>query len=341
MALPAQVRKQSEEVQELYRQLNPDAAGAPDGSDPAGDDGEQEDNFSDGQADGIEYDPSGEQPGGGSEQDDENSETYAQRWRSLQGTYNSTVRKLSDAETRISQLEQLFSTLSSQPQQDQAPDSRQTDVPVTLLSDDERSEYGESIDIMRKVSQEVMSPMIARLEAIERLATNLQTTVVPQVKAVSQRQQMTAEQQFWSELTAYAPNWREVNEDPAFHDWLLEVDPMTGANRQSFLEDAQRNLDAVRVSVFFRSWQDATGNAPTAQPSPKPANELAKQVAPGRTRGGGNPQSKEAKTYTPEHIKKFYADVAAGRYKGRDQERARIERDIFAAQSDGRIAAQT
>lgn len=341
MALPAQVRKQSEEVQELYRQLNPDAAPTPgeDGADGAGE-GQPEEDFSDGQADGIDPTPTGEQSDDGEDNEDENSETYAQRWRSLQGTYNATVRKLSDAETRISQLEELFATISSQPQQTQNPESEPT-APVSLLTDDERSEYGESIDIMRKVSQEVVAPLMAQLDSLESLVRNLQTTVVPQVKAVSQRQQMTAEQSFWSELTTLVPNWREVNEDPAFHDWLLEVDPLTGANRQAFLEDAQRNLDAERVSAFFRSWQQATGNAPTAQPQQQPANELAKQVSPGRTRGGGTPQSKQAKTYTPDDIKKFYADVAAGRYKGRDQERARIERDIFAAQSEGRIAAQT
>ena len=36
-------------------------------------------------------------------------------------------------------------------------------------------------------------------------------------------------------------------------------------------------------------------------------------------------------------MKKFLNDVRAGKYRGREPERDRIERDIFAAQREGRI----
>ena len=42
-------------------------------------------------------------------------------------------------------------------------------------------------------------------------------------------------------------------------------------------------------------------------------------------------------TYSPEDIRRFFDDVRTGKYKGREQERSRIERDIFAAQREGRI----
>ena len=44
-----------------------------------------------------------------------------------------------------------------------------------------------------------------------------------------------------------------------------------------------------------------------------------------------------AKTYSPKDIEKFFTDVRKGKYKGREDERARMERDIFAAQQEGRI----
>ena len=37
------------------------------------------------------------------------------------------------------------------------------------------------------------------------------------------------------------------------------------------------------------------------------------------------------------YITKFFKDVQLGKYKGREKERDRIERDIFAAQKQGRI----
>src|SRR6266850_1410710 len=46
---------------------------------------------------------------------DENSETYAQRWRSLQGVYNATVRRERDLTARVQQLETMLSSLSQQP----------------------------------------------------------------------------------------------------------------------------------------------------------------------------------------------------------------------------------
>lgn len=338
MAIPAQVRKQSEAVQELYKQLNGDAA--PAGEAPT-----------DGEAVGSEdmdppadenvdetaaQAPADEHTTGASDTEDENSETYAQRWRSLQGSYNATVRQKSELEQRVQQMEQLLATLSQS--QSSAPAQTEKEAePVRYVTEQEASEYGESIDVMRKVSREELVPVAQRLAQIEGLLQQMQATVVPQVQAVSQRQQMSAEQQFWSDLTNYVPNWREVNDNDGFQSWLLEIDPLTGVNRQTYLEDAQRSLDAHRVSAFFRTWLESTGQASVAQSNPKPAAELEKQVAPGRSRGAGSATSKQPKTYTPDDIKKFFDDVRSGKYKGREQERDRIERDIFSAQREGRI----
>jgi hypothetical protein len=62
------------------------------------------------------------------------------------------------------------------------------------------------------------------------------------------------------------------------------------------------------------------------------------QVAPGRSRGSGSPaNANKAKVYSPQDIQKFFDDVRSGKYKGREQERSRTERDIFAAQRENRI----
>jgi hypothetical protein len=43
--------------------------------------------------------------------------------------------------------------------------------------------------------------------------------------------------------------------------------------------------------------------------------------------------------YSPKDIEKFFVDVRQGKYKGREAERDKIERDIFAAQRENRIVA--
>lgn len=340
MAIPEQVRKQSEAVQELYKQLN-DENGT---SAPAAGEAEAEQEVNEGSDDAptadevVENDDAqasaDEQTADAPTQEDENSETYAQRWRSLQGSYNATVRQKSELEQRVMQMEQLLASLSEQ----SSEPTKQPEVqPQRYVSDQDVDEYGESIDVMRKVSREELIPVAQRLAQIEGLLQQMQANVVPQVKAVAERQQASAEQQFWSDLTAYVPNWREVNDNGDFQSWLLEVDPLTGVSRQTYLEEAQRVLDAHRVSAFFQTWLDASGHAPVAQSRSASSNELEKQVAPGRSRGAGAASSKQPKTYSPDDIKNFFNDVRSGKYKGRETERDRIERDIFAAQREGRI----
>ena len=139
---------------------------------------------------------------------------------------------------------------------------------------------------------------------------------VPQVQAVAQKQAVSAEQMFWADLTKNVSNWREINDNKEFHSWLLEVDPLTGISRQTYLEDAQRMMDAGRVANFFRAWLEDTGQANVAQTKSRAtSSELEKQVTPGRTKSAGNPQSSKAKVYTPQDIQKFFNDVRQGKYK--------------------------
>jgi hypothetical protein len=135
------------------------------------------------------------------------------------------------------------------------------------------------------------------------------------------------------------PDWKEINADPKFLDWLMEVDQLTGLSRQTYLEDAQRNLDVNRVVSFFSTWQGNNGQS-VAQPTRNAvASQLDKQVAPGRGRSGGAPTVEQHKMYAPKDIQKFFDDVRKGVYRGKEAERDRIERDIFAAQRENRIVA--
>ena len=320
MALPEQIRKQTEAVQELYAQLNGDGTNG-EGQNSAADGGtpptESEatrtptadaaaDTNSATQSSSVEHTSD---DGKGSE------ENLTQKYRTLQGMYNAEVPRLhsqnKELSGRLQQMEQLLATISAQ--QSSARNMAQTQVDP-LVTDKDVEEYGESLE-------------------------QLQTNVVPQVQNLAHRQAMTTEQQFWSALAGQVPNWKDINEDPEFQSWLLEFDPMSGISRQTILEDAQRSLDVGRVGSFFKSWLEITGQANVAQNTRRnvSASELERQVAPGKGRSTGNPTGTNAKTYSPDDIKNFFSDVRQGKYKGREAERDRIERDIFAAQRENRI----
>lgn len=337
MALPEQIRRQTEAVQELYKQLNADDNT---GEVQAAADGTVTPEAADENAvsNTAAPSPANEQKPG---DDTTPEETVLQKYKTLQGMYNAEVPRLHqqnrEMSQRVQQMEQLLASLSAQ-----STAAASTSAPAQserFVTDKDVEEYGESIDMMRKVAKEEFSALVSRINRLEQTLQQVQTNVVPQVQAVAQRQQVSAEQQFWADLGTAVPNFREINSNEAFQSWLLESDPLTGITRQTYLDDAQRALDARRVSNFFRAWLESTGQATVAQsPGRNPAPELEKQVTPGRSRGAGAPaNANRAKVYTPQDIQKFFNDVRSGKYKGREQERDRVERDIFAAQRENRI----
>jgi len=336
MALPEQIRKQTEAVQQLYQQLNTD--------DNTGTDTSAADGTVTPLAD-VDSAPNNAAPSPTNEQrsgdDNVSEETIVQKYKTLQGMYNAEVPRLHQQNRemtgRVQQMEQLLASLSAQ--QANANTTRQQAVTEKIITDKDVEEYGESLDVMRKVSREELVPVAQRLAQIEHMLRQMQTSVVPQVQAVAQRQQVSAEQQFWAELSANVPNYRQLNENDTFQSWLLQADPLTGITRQTYLDDAQRSLDAGRVANFFRTWLESTGQATVAQSTGRTGvSELEKQVTPGRSRNTGAPATtNQGKMYSPQDIQKFFNDVRIGKYKSREQERDRIERDIFAAQRENRI----
>jgi hypothetical protein len=344
MALPEQIRKQTEAVQELYKQLNVDNNTGTDTPPADGTDTSKDLASTLSPADEnpetitATLPPADEQKTGDTNVPED---TVVQKYKTLQGMYNAEVPRLhqqnKEMQQRIQQMEQLLASVSQQQTTTNTPQPEPTIE--KLVSEREVEEYGESIDVMRKVSREELIPIAQKLGQLENILKQMQVNVIPQVQAVAQKQHVSAEQSFWADLGRIVPNWQEVNNNEAFQSWLLEADPLTGITRQTYLDDAQRSLDAARVSNFFRTWLEVTGQANVAQPTGRAANtELEKQVAPGRSRSAGSPTSaNKGKVYTPQDITNFFNDVRSGKYKGREQERDRIERDIFAAQREDRI----
>jgi hypothetical protein len=329
MAIPEQIRKQSEAVSKLYEDLNPDSTASADEGNTA---------YTTPTADSANViattSAPTEQRLAGTTQEDL---TYEQRWRSLQGMYNSETTNLkaenNQLSQRVGQLEQLLTSLST-PQQQTAAQTRVD----KLITDKDVEDYGDSIDVMRRAAREEVASANQQVADLRDMVMQLQANVVPKVDGVMQRQALNAEQVFWAELSSYVPDWREINANQRFHDWLLEVDPLSGLNRQTYLDTAQNQLNAQRVAGFFRTWQSSNSGPIAQSPRSVAASQLEKQIAPGRGRSASAVvNNNDTKSYTRADVAKFFDDVRKGMYNGREQERDRIERDIFASQREGRI----
>jgi hypothetical protein len=235
MALPEQIRKQTEAVQELYKQLNGDSNNG-EGTPADGNTATPTDDASNSPAADESTVQNVATPSSGNEQttDDKNSdEVLSQKYRTLQGMYNAEVPRLhsqnKELASKVQQMEQLLATLSAQTN---APRNVEV-VTDPLITDRDQEEYGESLDVMRRVTREELIPVAQKIAQLDRVLQQLQINVVPQVNNLAQRQAVNSEQQFWTELTTYIPNWRDINNTPDFQSWLLEIDPLTGISRQT------------------------------------------------------------------------------------------------------------
>lgn len=323
MTYPVQVRKQIEQVEEHYKKADEVAPQSPEvvaepakPAEPA-----------------VTKDT---QPAETSNEVDQ----LRQRYKTLQGMYNAEIPRwrakveelngtIAAQAARISQLEQAASKPTNDP------------VDATYVTEDDKREFGDAIEVMRRAAREEAARYEKEIKDLKD-ALNEIRGVVPQVQSLQNRSEAEKVSEFWRDLAQAVPDFREVNEDPAFKEWLMEYDPVLRQNRDQVLKHAQQQLDASWVADFFTQWKrlNAPTTTPTVQPQPKPDSSnpskiLEAHVAPGPSRASSPAQ--EPKIITSEQIKQFYKDVVAGEYKGRENEKARIEADIFAAKREGRI----
>lgn len=319
MAVPKQVADQIEAARQAQEQLS---AGA---SDPAPEP----------QAEEPSQPPPAPAPA-------DSGNEWHHKYKTLQGMFNAQVGRL---QQELREAREEMERLKQAPAPQPAPAAPPPQAPVTekYVTDKDEQEFGaDTIDLIRRAAREEFAGQLAaereRVASLEAALRTLQTDVIPKVEKVANTQQVTVEQAFWRDLSVAVPEWQAINDDPEFHQWLLEVDPLTGSSRQNYLEAAHAQLDVARVAKFFTTWKAAAVPAPVAPATPKPpvASELERQIAPGRGRGG-DPPSQEKKTYSRGEIAKFYDDVRSGRYSGREQEKSQIERDIFLATQEGRV----
>lgn len=277
--------------------------------------------------------------------EDENNATYAQRWRTLQGKHNALLRQVDTMHNRIAGLEQLIAQMQM-PSASAAPAAAPS-MPKFVTDKDEKDYGQDMVDFTKRAAREEVAPLAQAVQALVQRFDQL-SGVVPVVNSVAQQQQLTAREMFLERLKARVPDLATLNDDPDVHAWLLQMDPFTGIQRQTYLQDAEKRLDLDRVVSIFEGARAALGKAhpaaadagaPAPAPAPSPANRrLESQVAPGRANAATPaPQQRQGKQWTRGEIKQFFSDRMHGKYKGKEAEATKLEQDIFKAQAEGRI----
>ncbi len=225
--------------------------------------------------------------------------------------------------------------------QEQAPQPNGHAEP--LITDADREEYGaDLISLIEKVTRQTVGGKVEHLDSVVgQIQDTVQTVSGHQQKSEEQHRR-DAKNAMMNRLQSEIPDWQLTNGDPAFLGWLAVIDPFSGVARQQLLTAAFEQNDAERVIRFFRSFLDentatsAPSPAPADTPRPRPAVQMEDLAAP-RTGGGVGGSTKEQRHWKRAEIKAFYDDVSAGKFRGNEAERQKLERDIISAQREGRI----
>lgn len=259
-------------------------------------------------------------------------DSWQTRFLAMQGRFNQSQGILSEMQSQLTQMSnELMATRHAAQQRIAEPPSQ----PQRLITDQEVKDYGpEFIDVVSRAAREQLLPVV---DGLKGELDSLRSANIQQAK-----------RDVHTLLDSQIPNWREVNRSQNFLNWLALREPYSGVIRKVLLTDAFNAADGARVLAVFKGFladeaavrpaAPATG-VPAAQSAPRTAPvNLEVLAAPGRAQSspttdvaGGKP------VYTTAQIREFYARKTRGAYFGREVEADAIERDIFAAQHEGRV----
>lgn len=233
---------------------------------------------------------------------------WKQRAKTLEGKYNAEVPRLhgqlKDLNTQLSvALEEIHKLKTATPTE---PPKRQE----LITKDDEETFGSDLIDLSRRVVREEFAQLAPHVIAEIRKEF---APIRDQVGEVQKKTAQTEEERFWSAVDAAVPDWREIDSDPQWLEWLGEVDPMVGNSRQEALNAAHTAMDAARVAAIFKVWKGIY--RPEQPVAPAPVNtkreELQRQVAPSKSRASSSAPAPERNWTAAEYERAFDPRLSA------------------------------
>lgn len=265
----------------------------------------------------------------------EGEESWEHKYKSVHGRYvraQETIRQQADT---IQNLQNIIATMQvASPAAGETPEF----TAEKLITPEEANDYGEDfLKVVGKKAREELAPIINSYQAeIDRLKK--------QLEGVSGVFKQDAQKKLLGSLDEKLPNWRQMNTDQQFLDWLSLPDPYSGAIRHDMLKAAYAQGDAHRVLAFFNGFLAEEAAVAPAKAEPEvgtvtvPKVPLQNLAAPGRAKtAAASTAPAEKPFFTRAQIAAFYADVAAGKFRGRDADKNKAEAEIFSAQREGRI----
>ena len=328
MALPKAVQQQLEEADRIAAELNGEKTGE-DSSETNPNDPPSDPNVDP----NLQQDPPQNDPPPDNSVSQENRSTdlpeekWAHKYHTLKGMYDAEVPRLHNQVREMqAQLNQLTADLAVA-KETKVVEAQKVE---SLITEQDKEAFGpDLIDLIERATE----AKVSTLRAKEADLVNEIKELKGKLGDVSERQVVSDKDRFLAGLGQQVPDWEALNVNQGFLEWLNQVDPVYGLPRQTALNNAYENLDVTRVANIFKAYKALLPQAPQQS---KANQELQRQVAPTRTRSATAPtDSVNQKIFTQQEIATFYDEWRRGHYD--EEEAARMEKDIHAAITEGRI----
>lgn len=253
------------------------------------------------------------------------AENYEHKFRTLQGMYSTEVPALRAAnKTMESQVialtEQVRALTQAMAKPSTPPEADPRDT----------QQFGEDmVEMVRKYAQQAYTAIQAEFGEHARKLDGRVAELEAKLSGVTKKTEQSLEASFYTVLNDQVPDWQQINVSERWLRWLDTVDPVYGAARQVALDAAHERLDAKRVVAIFKQFLSETKSA-------GPSLESQVQPAPGGAAAAPSAPAQKP-MLSSKFITTFFNDVAKGKYRGREQEAARLEAEIDLAAAEGRI----
>lgn len=269
----------------------------------------------------------------------EEDQSWEHRYKSMKGRFDRSQSQIHQMSEQITNLQLVISNLEMQPPASNTQDYTKN-ASERLITAEEENDYGaEFLSVVGKKAREELLPIVKGYEdKISRLEAQLQ--------GVNGHFAQNAKQSMLSDLDERITNWRDINRQQEFLEWLELPDLYSGAIRHELLKAAYERNNAPQVAAFFNGFlaEEAamrpagSAEVTTGAPRRAPAVDPASLAAPGRAKSAASASAPAEKPFfTGAQIAKFYAEVASGKFRSNEAEKDRIEAQIFEATRNNRV----
>lgn len=260
-------------------------------------------------------------------------DSWEHKYKSVHGRYLRSQEQIRELSEQVQNLQSAIASLQAATPSTPMPDF----TTERLITEDEERDYGSDfLKVVGKKAREELGPVIkgyeSKIAELEDQLRGVRGVVVQDNQA-----------KLMSTLDTRLPTWRDLNTNQEFLNWLLLPDPYSGAIRHDMLKAAYAQGNANRVLAFFNGFlaEEAATSPAGSEPDTGtrvPKVPLSSLAAPGRAKtAAGNNAPAEKPSFTRAEIAAFYSDIAADKYRGRDDQKNKLEAQIFEAQREGRI----